>query len=331
MTRVLITHDNNLRANFFSARAVEELRTFAEVTLNLSDEPLAGPALVKAAADHDIVISDRLAPGTDEIFSQLPNLVAYLRCAVDIRNIDVRAASEQGILVCRCSSGYADAVAELTLGLMIDLGRRISEASAVYHSGQASHPMRMTRQLFGASVGIIGYGSIGRRIAELAVAFGMRTLIYDPYVDVKNGALRQVDFDTVLSEPDYVVCVPYATPETEKMMNDAAFKRMRRDAFFINVSRGIVVDEDALERALLGGFIAGAGLDVGLGHDQQPSLRLARLPNVVATPHVAGLTIEASEHQALENVSQVRDIIAGRVPIHAVNPDRASRLRRFAS
>lgn len=331
MKRVLISHNNDLRANFFSERAVAELRSFVAVTLNLSDQPLAGRALVEAAAGHDIVISDRLARGTEEVFSALPDLVAYLRCAVDIRNIDVEAASRHGVLVCRCSSGYADAVAEMTLGLMIDLGRRISEAAALYHSGEAKHPMALTRQLFGATVGVIGYGSIGRRVAELTLAFGMRTLVYDPYVEVRHGGLRQVDLAAVLSEPDYVVCVPYATPETEGMMNDAAFARMRRDAFFINVSRGVVVDEDALERALLNGVIAGAALDVGLGHDQQPSLRIARLPNVVATPHVAGLTMEASEYQALENVRQVRDIIAGRVPIHAVNADRASRLRRFAS
>lgn len=328
MARVLITHNNDLLVNFYSLEAVEQLRAFCEVKLNGTDEPLTGMGLVRAAEDCDIVVSDRLAAGTPEVFNQLPNLVAFLRCAVDARNIDVAAASRNGTLVVRCSAGYTEAVAEVAIGLAIALARRMHVGDRLYKAGEDRHPMVMTRQLAGASLGLIGYGAIGRRIADLAIALGMRVLAYDPYVRIVNGSVRQTGFDEVL-DCDIVVCAAYATPETERMMNAAAFARMRSDAYFINISRGILVDEDALEEALVSGRIAGAGLDVGMGHDQQPSLRLARLPNVVAVPHVAGLTREASDHQAFETVRQIRDLMAGKMPVLAMNAHRATRLARL--
>ena len=106
--------------------------------------------------------------------------------------------------------------------------------------------MVMTRQLAGAPVGIIGYGAIGRRIAELCIAFGMEVSVYDPYVRIANGNVRQVEDDRVLSHPLFVVFAAYATPETKGMMDRKAFAKMRRDAYFVNISRGVVVDEDAL-------------------------------------------------------------------------------------
>ena len=144
---------------------------------------------------------------------------------------------------------------------------------------------------------------IGKRIGDLAIAFGMKIHVYDPYIRIVNGCVTQTTLDDVLG-CDFVVCAAYATPETERMMNRAAFAKMRPDAYFVNISSGILVDEDALEEALVSGQIAGAGLDVGLGHDQQPDPVIAELPNVVAVPHVAGLTREASDHQAFETVGR---------------------------
>lgn len=330
MTRVLITHNRDLLDNFYSARAVERLREFVDVKMNGTDEPLRGDALVEAALDCDIVISDRLAPGTAEVFDRLPKLAAYLRCAVDIRNVDVAAASRNGILVVRCSAGYAQAVSELALGLMIDLARKISESTASYKDGLADHPMVLGRQLYGSTIGVVGYGAIGRRIVDLAMAFGMRVLVNDPYVEIHHGAVTQTGLSELLSEAHFVVCAAYATPETTNLFDERAFAQMRRDAFFINVSRGVLVDEAALEAALRSGRIAGAGLDVGRGKDEQPNPAIARLPNVVATPHVAGLTPEASDYQAVETVRQVRDLLAGRPVALAVNSRDAHRTARFA-
>lgn len=328
MIKILVTHNNDLLHNFYSLAAVEEMRTFAEVQMNGTDTPLQGAALVAAARDVDIVLSDRLAPGTPEVFAALPNLAAFLRCAVDIRNIDVAAASTAGTLVVRCSAGYGDAVAETALGLVIALGRRFAICDRLYKAGVPDQPMALGRQLAGSTMGIIGFGAIGSRIADLAVAARMQVLAFDPYKRIVNGCITQTDLDRVLG-CDFVVCAAYATPETERMMNRAAFARMRPDAYFVNISRGILVDEEALEEALTTGRIAGAGLDVGLGQDEQPHPRIAALPNVIAVPHVAGLTREATDHQAFETVRQIRDLMAGKMPELAVNGPMARRLDRL--
>src|SRR5262249_60945916 len=159
---------------------------------------------------------------------------------------------------------------------------------------------------------------------DVRLGFRMTVWVYDPYVPVGHGAVSAVNFHEVLSDPDFVICAAYATPETVRMMNEDAFSRMRKTACFINISRGVLVDEDALERALTSGTIAGAGLDVGLGPDEQPSLRLARLPNVIATPHSAALVREPCEYRSLETVDQIRAILAGRLPAHAVNAHRVT-------
>ena len=322
--RVLLTHNRDLLKHFYSPKGVDLLRSIVDLRMNDSDAPLIGEALVAAAQGCQAIISDRLAAGPREVLERLKGVKAFIRCAVDIRNIDVDAASDNDILVCRCSAGYADAVAEHAIALMLDLARGISADAAGYHAGQAKHAMTLRRQLAGAHVGVIGYGAIGRRIVDLALAFAMKVSVYDPYVSVRHGAVRVVGLHELLSEPDFIVCAAYATPETAGMMNADAFARMRKTAYFVNISRGVLVDEEALERALTSGTIAGAGLDVGLGPDEQPSLSLARLPNVIATPHTAALMREPSEHQALETVDQVRAILENRLPAHAVNAHRVT-------
>jgi D-3-phosphoglycerate dehydrogenase len=328
VVKILVTHNNDLLVNFYSVDAVEQLRQIADVRVNGTDTPLAGEALIAAARDVDIVVSDRLAPGTAHVFASLPDLAVWMRCAVDIRNIDVEAASTAGTLVVRCSSGYNEAVAEVAMGLVLTLARRMHTGDRLYKEGRAIQPMILGRQLHGASIGVIGFGNIGRRIGDLAIAFGMKVHAFDPYVRIVNGCVTQTTFDGVLA-CDFVVCAAYATAETQGMMNAQAFARMRRDAYFVNISRGILVDETALEAALLNGVIAGAGLDVGLGHDEQPNPRIAALPNVVAVPHVAGLTREASDHQAFETVRQIRELMAGKMPALAVNAHRATKLARL--
>ncbi len=128
---------------------------------------------------------------------------------------------------------------------------------------------------------------------------------------------------------DFVHCLATATPETENLIGETAFAAMKDSAYFINVSRGNLVDETALEEALISGRIAGAAMDVGRAADQKPSPRLARLPNVIATPHVGGQTPAAIESQALETVAQVRAVSKGVLPHNAINPDRAFRFADF--
>ena len=328
MTRaqVFLTHGPSARANYYGDRALAALRTVADVHLHGSDAAWTADALAAAAQHCDVIVSDRSAEAPAALLQRLPKLAAFVRCAVDIRNIDVPAASALGILVTQASAGFMASVSEWVIGVMVDLSREVSASVHQYRTGATPLP-RMGRELRGATLGIIGYGQIGRRVAALGNAFGMRVLVADPHADVLHPSIVPMPLPQLLADSDHVVCLATATPETENLMNAAAFAAMKPSAFFINASRGNLVDEAALLQALDAGRIAGAALDVGRAPDQMPSVALARHPRVIATPHIGGLTLPAIEHQSMETARQVADIVAGRVPAGAVNAASAQRPR----
>jgi D-3-phosphoglycerate dehydrogenase len=318
--KILLTHTPDFRRQYYGERSLKGLQALAQVKLNEADEVLDALALIEAAHDVDIVVADRVTEGRGEIFPQLPRLRAFVRCAVDIRNIDVAAASAAGVLVTRASPGFVQAVAELAVGFMVDLSRGVTRATADYQAGRKPEVV-MGRQLAGSRIGIIGYGSIGRYLAQLAKALGMEVMVADPFATIGDADIRHLSLDDLLSRADYVVCLAIANEQTENLIGQAALARMRPQAFFINLSRGNLVDEAALATALREQRIAGAAMDVGRAPDQMPTPELARLPNVIATPHIGGLTPQAIEHQALETVRQVEAIIKGDAPVGAVNAE----------
>jgi D-3-phosphoglycerate dehydrogenase / 2-oxoglutarate reductase len=322
--KVLLTHTPQSRAQYYGTRSLEGLQAIAQVKLHESGDALDAAGLIAAASDVDIIVADRLTAGPGEIFPALPKLRAFVRCAVDIRNIDVDAASVAGVLVTRAGPGFVQSVAELALGFMVDLSRGVSRAAADYHS-ERKPEIVMGRQLAGSRLGIIGYGSIGRYLAQIARVLGMEVLIADPFANVSEQGLQHVPLDDLLARSDFVVCLAVANEQTENLIGQAALARMQTHAFFINLSRGNLVDEVALAAALREGRIAGAAMDVGRALDQMPSPELAKLPNVIATPHIGGLTPPAIEYQSLETVRQVEKIITGEVPVGAVNADRWTR------
>ena len=326
MSRVLLSHPASALANYYGERALRALRALADVRINETDIEWTLDELVDAANDCELIVSYRKTAAGAELFSRLPKLQAFLRCAVDIRNIDVEAASREGILVTQATAGFMASVSEWVIGVIIDLSRNISAASTAYHAGTPPAAV-MGLELRGATLGIIGYGQIGRCLADLALAFGMRVLVADPHRPVHDARLQPVDLARLLAESDHVVCLANATAENENLMNADAFAAMKPSAFFINPSRGDLVDEAALAHALASGRIAGCALDVGRAPDQMPSPWLARHPRVIATPHVGGLTQPAIEHQAMETVAQVAEILQGQLPAGAVNPAHARRLR----
>jgi D-3-phosphoglycerate dehydrogenase / 2-oxoglutarate reductase len=319
--KILLTHTPDFRRQYYGERSVSGLQALAEVRFHDAGAPLDAAGLVQAAQDVDIIVADRMTEGPGEIFPQLPKLRAFVRCAVDIRNIDVNAASTAGVLVTRASPGFIAAVAELALGFMVDLSRGVSRATADYHAGRKPEVV-MGRQLAGSRLGIIGYGSIGRALAPIAKALGMQVSVADPFVTIDDAGIKHLPLDDLLGRADYVVCLAIANEQTENLIGRAALSRMQPHAFFINLSRGNLVDEQALADALREGRIAGAAMDVGRAPDQMPTPELARLPNVIATPHIGGLTPQAIEHQARETVRQVAAIVNGEAPPGAVNAER---------
>ncbi len=320
MSRILLTHSPDTLANYYGDRALAGLRALGEVILNPTEMPLEGDALIAAARDCDLIVSYRQSAGPAALFERLPKLVAFLRVAIDIRNVDVEAASKAGVLVTQASAGFVTSVTEMVVGFMIDLSRCVSEHAASYHSHRIPQAM-MGRELRGSTIGVIGYGAIGRELVRVAGALGMRVLINDPFVE----GIEQTPLDDLLAQGDFVVPLAVANAQTENLMGEAQFQKMKRGAFFINVSRGNLVDEAALVRALDSGRIAGCALDVGRAPDQMPTPALAARPDVIATPHTAGLTLPAIEHQSMETVAQAAEILRGRVPQGAVNGERWTR------
>jgi len=317
--RILLTHSPEAMANYYGERALAGLKAVAEVKLNSHPQSLEGEALIAAAQDCDLIVSYRQSPGPAAVFERLPRLIAFVRCAIDIRNVDVAAASKAGVLVTQASAGFITSVAEMVLGFLVDLSRGITRSAMEYRARQVPTAV-MGKELKGSTLGVIGYGAIGKEVVRIARALGMRVLVNDPYQQVE-----QVPLDTLLRESDYVVPLAVATVETESLIGKTAFEKMKPGACLINVSRGNLVDEAALEAALDSGRLAGCAMDVGRAPDQMPTPRLAARPDVIATPHTAGLTMPAIEHQSLETVAQAAEIVKGRVPKGAVNAEHWTR------
>ncbi|WP_137860683.1 NAD(P)-dependent oxidoreductase [Variovorax sp. 3P27G3] len=327
MTTVFVSHPPAKLANYFGDRATAALQAIAQVRFNPTDADLSSAELAELAQDCDAIISYRQTAGDEALFAALPRLKAFVRCAIDIRNIDVASASRHGVLVTQASAGFIASVSEWIVGAMIDLGRGISASTESYHAGRPPAPA-MGRELRGSTLGVIGYGQISRYLCDVALALGMRIVVHDPYTATGRAEFAQVALDVLLAQSDFVVCLAPATDATENMMNAQAFAAMQPHAFFTNASRGNLVDEDALLAALDAGVIAGCALDVGRAPDQMPSLRVAAHPRVIATPHIGGLTPPAAEHQAMETVAQLAEIFQGRAPKGAVNAAEAHRWRQ---
>src|ERR1700674_3487911 len=169
MPSVFLTHTPDMLQHYYGERALAALKRHAEVRINPTGRVLDADALAQAARGCEIIVSDRQTPGPAALFRQAGDLLAFLRCAVDIRNVDVAAASEQGILVTRATPGFAASVAEMAVGFMVDLARNISDSVLVYRQG-CGPEARAGRQLKGATLGIIGYGVIGRYLAPISHA-----------------------------------------------------------------------------------------------------------------------------------------------------------------
>jgi D-3-phosphoglycerate dehydrogenase len=327
MTTVFLTHPPDMLAQYYGPRAVAALQAIAEVRFNPESRELTVDELVAAAHDCDLMIGYRGTPGSARLFRELPRLAAFMRCAVDISTVDVAAASASGVLVTQASAGFVAAVSEWVMATMIDLGRDIVGHAESYHQGGVAMPA-MGRELCGSTIGVIGYGRIAQSVCRLAAAFGMRVAVAAPETIAQDG-VRQMALDDLLAESHFVVCLAVSNERTRNLIDAAAFARMAPGAFFVNASRGELVDETALLAALASGHLGGAALDVGRAPDQMPSLELARHPRVIATPHIGGLTLPAIEHQSMETVSQVASLLRGEMPTGAVNAEHATRLRQW--
>jgi len=324
---VFLTHQaDDLEAYY--GRALPKLRAVAEVVLNPLDRDLDTSELIAAASGCEVIIAHRSMPGEATLFSGLPRLLAFLRCAVDISTIDVSAASAEGVLVGHADKSFIPSTAELALALMLDLARNVTESTIDFRTGLCP-AQRPGIQLKGRVAGIIGYGAIGSYLAGVLRGLGMCVLVTDPLVESTPDGFEQCELDELLARSDFVLPLAPATCSTANMIDAEALRAMRPGAMIVNVSRGELLDEAAVAAALDSGHLGGLAMDVGRSSDQRPSPELARRPGVIATPHLGGLTPENADAQAVSSVEQVTAILQGAMPPRSVNAEHASRLRSW--
>lgn len=260
-----------------------------------------------------LVVRNRTQVGA-ELLAASPHLQVIARAGVGLDNIDLGAASARDIPVIAPLGANARAVAELTVGLAIDLLRGITRLDrSVRGGGWERVP---GRELADRTWGVLGAGATGRAVAGLAAAFGMSVIGYDPYAPADCG-VALVGLDELLGRADVVSMHLPATPETRGLLDAAAFARMRAGAVLVNVGRGDALDEAALIDALRDGRPAGAALDVR-ALEPPAAGTLENLDNVVLTPHIAGLTAESQERITDVLVADIRRVLDGQAPRSAV-------------
>jgi D-3-phosphoglycerate dehydrogenase / 2-oxoglutarate reductase len=259
-----------------------------------------------------------------ELLARCPDLLAVCSAGAGFDIIDVDACTAAGVIVCNNSGPGREAVAEHALGFMLTLTKKIALADRMIRRGVVQDRSALrSSELLGKTLGIVGVGQIGGRLVELCAPFAMTVLAYDPYLSDEQAEARgatKVELDELLERSDFVHLNCPLTAETEGLMGAEQFARMKPTAFFITTARGPVHDEDALYDVLTSGGIAGAGLDVFHQEPPDPGHPLLALDNVVASPHTAGITVEATRDLAFATAEQWITIFAGKVPPRLINP-----------
>ena len=300
-------------------KAVERLTAKAEVRLATS---LAPEALLHQVADVDGIIIRANGKVDRRLMEAAPRLKVVGRHGTGVEAIDLEAAVERSIAIVNTPLANVESVAEHALGMMIALAKRLPEADRAIRAGDWDARYRLTgRELAGKTLGLVGMGRIGGRLAELAHgAFAMRLLYRDiqPYPDYEARLkAERVELDQLLVESDVVSVHVPLLPETHSLIGEAELRSMRSTAFLLNTARGAVVDSQALLQALTEGWIAGAGLDVFEPEPLPPDHPLLALENVILSPHMAAHTDEALLHMALV-ADDILAVLDGREPTHRV-------------
>jgi D-3-phosphoglycerate dehydrogenase len=315
-------------SRFFGTAAPEALEALPEDSFCLRRSirkggPLAADELAALVTDVDAIVC-----GDDQIstivLGNAPRLKLVVKHGVGVDNIDINAATERGVMVASAPGVNAVAVAELTIGLMLGLLRRIPAVHQEVVKG--GFPRALGRELSSSTVGIVGLGRIGREVARRVLTFGATVQGYDPYVDPPSidAPIEGVDFDTLTATADIVTLHVPLTSETKRFYSREAFERMKPGALFVNTARGALVDTSALQRALSSGHLGGAAIDV---FDMEPPPADSRFvgENVILTPHIGGLTHEAMARTTRSVVATLLAAYRGGKPETLLNSDGGPR------
>lgn len=307
--------------------AMLRLREIAEVEANHdSSRILVRAKLIEAARRNDIILALLHDTIDRDVLAANPNLKAIASMTITPDRIDVAEATRRKIMVTNIPAVVTDATADMAFGLLLSLARRIAEGDRVVRSGM--FPGSQSNHLAGTGVtgktlGLVGFGRIGQAMARRARGFDMRVIFADPrgFADPELQALgTQLSLEEVLGQSDFISLHPALNDETRHMIGPRQFALMKRTAYLINTSRGPVIDDAALIKALSDGRIAGAALDV---YANEPKIERALLTmnNVVLTPHLGSAVRELRENMAHIVVDNIAAIAEGKVPPNLINPE----------
>ena len=296
---------------------------------NESPDAVAAPIVSAAHAYQIGAARDELARHFHvdaDLLRRAPNLLIVSSNGAGFDPVDVDACTEAGVLVVNQSGGNANSVAEHALGMLLTLSKRIIEADrALRRAPNVNRNALIGNEAQGKTIGIVGLGNVGRRIAELCRGLlRMNVLAYDPYLSASDMAARggeKVELDELLRRSDYVSISCPLTKDNRGMIGAREFKLMQSHAFFITTARGFIHDEAALLEALREKRIAGAGLDVWSKEPPPPEHPLLQFDNVLASPHTAGVTKEARENMGRIAAEQILDAFDGKRPPRIINPE----------
>jgi D-3-phosphoglycerate dehydrogenase len=289
--------------------------------LQLAADP-SPDAILKVAAPADALLVT-YAKITGDMIARMPRCRIISRFGIGVDNVDLDAATAAGIVVTKVPDYCIDEVSDHAMALLLAVVRKIPTSNAQVHAGRwemkAVVPIHRLR---GRVLGLVGFGRIPQLVAPKAKAFGLRVIVYDPFVQadvLARERVDQVDFDELLAQSDYISIHTPLLPETRNLFSTRAFSRMKPGAYLINTARGPIVDEQALAKALDAGQLAGAALDVMPNEPPAGSPLLAR-ENVIITPHTSFYSEESLLELQRKAAQEVADVLTGKPPKNPVNP-----------
>lgn len=303
-----------------------KLEEYYDIEINSRDEPLSRENLKKSIRNRDALISLLSDPLQADVLAEADKLKIIAQYAAGYDNIDVEYASAKGIIVTNTPGVLTEATADTAWGLLIAVSRRLAEADHYVRSGLWEHgwgpKLLLGTDVYGKTLGIIGLGRIGLAVARRASGFNMRILYYNRKrrVDAERSLnLEYAELKTLLKEADFITLHTPLTEKTFHLIGESELRVMKRSAYIINTSRGKVIDEKALIRALRENWISGAGLDVFSNEPIEKDNPLLKLKNVVLTPHVGSASIEAREKMGETVTVNLTSFARGLKPPNAVN------------
>lgn len=280
-------------------------------------------ALLAALPEADALIIRSASKIDAEALAAAPKLKLIARAGVGVDNVDIPVATQRGIIIMNTPDGNTISTAEMTFGLMLALARQIPQAHATMLAGKWDRKSFSGVELRGKTLGVVGFGRIGRAVAKRAIAFDMTVIAYDPYIPADVAAdlgVELVDLDAIYSRSDFISLHAVLTDETRNMISAATIARMKPGVRIVDAARGALINEADLAEALKSGKVAGAALDVYPTEPPPADDPLIGLPNVVHTPHLAASTEDAQIVVAVDAAKLIVDALLNGKYNNVVNP-----------